>query len=278
MKYSAEELSLAGDKYLGRSYSEMDCQAFVEKCMADVGYKRNLAGSNAWYRAMSWVGTPEDCLKLYGMIPKGAFLFILKKDGKEPAKYMGDGIGNASHIGLKTGRGEGAINSSSSRGCVCTSKFKDKTIPNGGWNRVGLLDVFDYGQSVNWILEHGAVEPAKDEPAPAEPGGGEAKMQGTVIAENGGTVKLRQKPSTSCPYYEDIPVGTKVTILERGDSWSRLTTGGLTGWMKNEFIRVEDDAPAPDPAGDGQAEELLIKIYNQLKQITDEIAKALGRG
>ena len=31
MKISAMDFSLAGDKYLGRSYEEMDCQAFVEK-------------------------------------------------------------------------------------------------------------------------------------------------------------------------------------------------------------------------------------------------------
>ena len=36
MKYSAEALGRAGDKYLGRSYSEMDCQAFAERCMADI--------------------------------------------------------------------------------------------------------------------------------------------------------------------------------------------------------------------------------------------------
>ena len=30
MKISAIDFSLAGDKYLGRSYQEMDCQAFVE--------------------------------------------------------------------------------------------------------------------------------------------------------------------------------------------------------------------------------------------------------
>ena len=59
MKISGIEFSKAGDKYLGRSYEEMDCQAFVEKCMADVGYPRDLGGSNSWYRECmknGWVG------------------------------------------------------------------------------------------------------------------------------------------------------------------------------------------------------------------------------
>ena len=169
MKIDAVSLSWAGDKYLGRSYKEMDCQAFIERCMADVGYRRDLAGSNAWYRAMTWTGTPEECKRVFGEIPKGAFLFILEQNGREPEKYRKDGIGNASHIGMKTGRNDGAIHSSSSRGKVATSVFKDKTIKNGGWNRVGLLDVFDYGKSVNWVLEHIGIgqEPAAD-PDPAE--------------------------------------------------------------------------------------------------------------
>ena len=39
-KYDALAFSQAGDKYLGRLYSEMDCQKFVEKCMADVGIQK----------------------------------------------------------------------------------------------------------------------------------------------------------------------------------------------------------------------------------------------
>ena len=149
LKISALEFSMAGDKYLGRSYEEMDCQAFVERCMADVGYKRDLGGSNSWYRecrSHGWVGSPEDCVKVFGSVPKGALLFILEAVGpKTPAKFRDDGVGDATHMGIVTGRGDGAIHSSSSRGCVATSKFKGKTIPNGGWNRVGMLDVFSYG-------------------------------------------------------------------------------------------------------------------------------------
>ena len=148
---SGEKLANVGFQYLGVSYKTMDCQAFVERCLRDCGLSMDLAGSNAWYREVmrnGWVGTPEECVQLYGCVPAGAFLFILKQDGKEPAKYKPDGIGNASHIGICTGsRGEGAIHSSSSRGCVCESKFKGKTIPNGGWNRVGLWDRVDYTEA-----------------------------------------------------------------------------------------------------------------------------------
>ena len=152
MKPTGASLAAAGDFYLGRSYAEMDCQAFVERCLRDVGISLNLAGSNAWYRKMTWVGSPEECRKEFGSVPVGAFLFILETDGKEPEKYRKDGIGNASHIGLRTGKGDGAIHSSKSKGCVAYSVFKDKMIRNGGWNRVGLWDEIDYGDKVNQKL------------------------------------------------------------------------------------------------------------------------------
>lgn len=164
-----KNLVQAAVKYLGRSYSEMDCQAFPERALKDCGININLAGSNAWYREVMKNGavmTPEECVRKLGNVPPGAFLFIWANDGGEEKRGYHDGLGNASHMGFctdetaeemmayclaqigsaaerkwfieKVSHGNGAIHSSSSRGCVCTSKFAGKTIPNGGWNRVGL--------------------------------------------------------------------------------------------------------------------------------------------
>ena len=190
MKADALSFSWAGDKYIGRSYEEMDCQEFIERCLADVGIRKDLKGSNAWWRAMTWTGTPEECAQIFGSVPKGAFLFILKDDGGEASRGYHDGKGNASHIGIKTGRGKGAIHSSASRGCVAESEFHDKTIRNGGWNRVGLLNMFDYGKTVDWVLEHGGG--SGDGSASFIPAEKEGKpMKGTVTAMSGSTVKPR---------------------------------------------------------------------------------------
>ena len=156
MKISAIGFSLAGDRYLGRKYEEMDCQAFVEKCMADVGLRMDLGGSNSWYREVmkhGWAGPPEECARRFGSVPKGALLFILEPVSADtPAKFRSDGVGDAAHMGIVTGRGEGAIHSSQSKGGVVNSRFRGQTIPNGGWNRVGLYDRFDYGEAVNEAL------------------------------------------------------------------------------------------------------------------------------
>jgi hypothetical protein len=60
------------------------------------------SGSNAMYRAChsrgqewTWADAVEN-----GRLVKGALVFILERDGKEPAKYQSDGLGNASHVGI----------------------------------------------------------------------------------------------------------------------------------------------------------------------------------
>ena len=276
MQIDALAFSWAGDKYLGFSYQKMDCQAFVEKCMADCGYRRDLAGSNAWYRVMDWTGTPEECMRQFGSVPKGALLFILKQDGKEPDKYKPDGRGNASHIGIKTGRGEGAIHSSSSRGCVCESKFKDKTIPNGGWNTVGLLKAFDYGKSINWILDHSGSQ-GTDKGDDGTVG----DRFGYVWAENGKPVNLRKTASKDAPLVDKIPVGESVQIVGESGDWYKLKVNGMTGWMMKEFVKEDeaDDFPdVPNMPDDGEHTDLLVEIYNELGKIREKIENAIGRG
>ena len=284
MKYSAEDFSRAGDKYLDTPYSTMDCQRFVEKCMADVGFRRDLPGSNAWYRAMDWVGTPEECKHYFGSVPTGALLFILEQDGKEPAKYRHDGIGNASHIGIVTHRDAGAIHSSASRGCVAWSKFSDKSI-SGGWNRIGLLKCFDYGKVINWTLDHSGAAPADQNEREGKP------MQGIVTAQSGSTVNLRKSPSLSAALVERVPIGADIDIIELGDTWSKVEANGKTGYMMTEFIQLDGEVvpgedeqlPAVEPDPDGAVQlrvsyESLAAAYPFLKAICDQIVELVGRG
>ena len=262
------DLATVGCKYLGVPYSEMDCQAFVEKCLWDLGVKRDLAGSNAWYRevmAHGWVGSPEDCKQKYGFIPPGAFLFILKQDGNEPSKYKSDGIGNASHIGIFTNRsgsemvriakdagdskagnydfGDGAINSSSSHGAVCTSKFPGKSI-SGGWNRVGIWDQINY--QIN--------------------GGGAMVHTMIVDTPDGGSLNMRTKPSTSGDIITRIPNGTPVGVIGETDGWKQLDYAGENGWVMAQYL-VE---PSPDPQGQ------IIVPRDELQRMYDTIGNWLG--
>ena len=131
-------------------------------------------------------------------------------------------------------------------------------------------------------------------------------MKGTVTAQSGKTVKLRQKPSTDCPIYWDIPIGTELLVVDQREKWSKCICGGLTGWMKNEFIQTEEDedmiiAPEPDvredfgddePAANpgvilseakdlpdtDEALTLLAEVYGILKDLCERILSVVGRG
>ena len=316
MKISGLEFSKAGDKYLGRKYEEMDCQGFVERCMADVGYPRDLGGSNSWYRECmknGWVGSPEDCAKEFGSVPKGALLFILEPvSASTPAKFRNDGVGDATHMGIVTGRNEGAIHSSKSRGGVVTSKFKGKTIPNGGWNRVGLLEVFEYegigtdGTSGTVLLvphscnekNRPLVPPSLGSGADVEDFyGGEVKAMKVIVqAENGGAVKLRQSKDSKRKEYaiwEEYPSGTKAEVLKSGETWSKIQIGNRVGFMMTKFL-VADDSGIPAErelaesgelfqSGELRVESgdqvaLLSEVYRILRDLCERIEETIGEG
>ncbi|NLB90490.1 MAG: hypothetical protein GX786_04645 [Clostridiales bacterium] len=116
------------------TYGEMDCQAFVEYCVNLHGSpKINYRGSNDMIRnACSWVGTIAEA-KQKGYLKPGVWLFILERNGGEPDKYKGDGIGDASHVGMYTNTdGIEVVHSSASRGKVAISTLKN------AWNMVGV--------------------------------------------------------------------------------------------------------------------------------------------
>ena len=261
---------MAGFQYLGTSYEEMDCQKFVERCMSDVGLHMDLPGSNAWYREMDWVGTPEECRAQFGCVPKGAILFILEAvSGGTPEKYRKDGIGDATHMGIKTGQGKGAIHSSKSRGGVCESEFHDRTIPNGGWNRVGLYGKFEYegitGMAGTPLFPGSAVSD-KDETA----------TTAVVTAESGKTVNMRKAKSTKSKLVERVPIGETVKVLKTGENWSRVAytdpSGAVwCGWMLNRFLKMEASEETEEPAASTRLYAVTIPYC------TEEQARALLR-
>ena len=293
MRISAEEFSKAGDKYLGTLYSEMDCQAFVERCMRDSGLKMDLGGSNSWYREImkhGWTGTPEECMKLFGKIPTGAILFIWEPvSERTPEKFRKDGIGDLTHMGIVTHRNDGAIHSSSSRGCVTTSKFRDKTIPGGGWNRIGLYDKFDYGKTVNWYMDHAGIGEA---PQTKE----ETPMQAVTHANNGSPINFRAAKSTKATLIDTIPQGETVEILASEGDWKKVRWNGKVGYIMSKFLVADDsDIPAEDlddftqvdAAGDQNGSDQVTLTFTVdelsfmlpiLQKMTDQIITKVGRG
>ena len=65
-----------------------------------------------------------------------------------------------------------------------------------------------------------------------------AGQDATVVSGNGKPVNLRTGPGVSYHIIGTYPVGTAMTVLSQGDSWSQVHIDGVTGYMMNDFIKT----------------------------------------
>ncbi len=242
-----------------------DCQSWVEFCLSLLGIKRNWRGSNdMWRHALSWKGTPEECRAKFGKVPDGALVFILKFDGGEKQRGYDDNEGNASHVGVVTNIGDGATHASSSRNCVCESKFAGKTIPNGGWNRVGLLKDLSYDGS------------GGDDPGPDEKGDDFVKAFVNTDATGGGTLNLRDRPHETGNRITKIPNGSEVDAAEYNTSWAEVRWNGYSGYAMKKFISSVPGGGSYDPAPGGDTPDpgSLDDIKRAVKDLVEACRNA----
>lgn len=212
----------------GHSLEGMDCQGLCEYLLTRCGisYSQcNLAGSNSHYRACVWTGTLEQCRQRFGgEIPAGAWLFILEPSGGEPEKYRGDGIGDASHMGVYLSGGY-ALHASASRGKVAVTAITSSS----SWNRVGLPKWVNYGASASEEVSSDAPE-------------GDAIIAdtATIVTADGNPVKMRSKPSKRCSLYWKIPNGEAVElvgfVIRSGKTWAKVKYGSRRGYVMAEYI------------------------------------------
>ena len=138
-------------KYEKLTYDNVDCQAFCELVLKDIGVRKsngavyNWKGSNDIARnACSWIGTKDECIAQFGFIPLGAWAFIWDNTGKEKERGYHDGLGNYSHIGIYVG--DNIVRDS--------TRYKDSKgnyVRNGpanralsAFNRIGLAKMLDF--------------------------------------------------------------------------------------------------------------------------------------
>lgn len=75
-----------------------------------------------------------------------------------------------------------------------------------------------------------------------EPDTPTAGVKAVVVAESGGTVNMRKKPSTAVwNVIARVPLGTTVEIIEPGESWATIRYGGKTGYMMAKFLDIIGD-------------------------------------
>ena len=86
------------------------------------------------------------------------------------------------------------------------------------------------------------VTPAPTPTPEPEPEPTPTTDQAIVVSENGGYVKLRANPSTSCNLWDKIVPGTKATIITFGYDWCKVDCGRRKGWyMMTKFLDIVGD-------------------------------------
>ncbi len=224
----------------GDTLAGMDCQGLIEYCVRQAGGKMSYAGSNDMYRnACEWVGTLAEARARGALIP-GAVLFIVERNGGEPAKYKADGLGNASHAGLYTNMDAEVVHSSYSRGCVAASTLQN------GWTHVGLLKAVAYGDG--GIGDGGDSGDGAGDSTGGEDGeGGGLTGFALTHADTGSTVNMRKTPGGQ--FMLRIPLGTRVPVMDRQRDCTLTMYDGFTGWVKDEFLWFEHAGSGEDDDG-----------------------------
>ena len=267
-------------------YSDTDCQGFMEKIIWEAGASKsempNYAGSNDMIRhACSWVGTIAEAKKLGYLVP-GAALFIVEQNGNEPSKYRGDGVGNASHVGMyigdqyafvdewlnKTYKKSGkynVIHSSASRGRACGSTLKN------AWTHVGLWKAVDYSEyGIGAAASKTVAAPAKQS---VQTDGGEHKMETRyVYAESGSDVNMRKNAGTSYALVARVPVHDAVQAEDMGNGWSKVEWNGHTGYMMTQFLVAERKEQQPDNEHPKKEEQLTFQSLENKATLNQAIA------
>lgn len=232
MKYNVDKLIASARAALGWPYVSpgynnekgIDCSGLWVKMTRDQG-GTIYHGSNTIFRKYTIETgriTSENDLQP-GMA-------VFKWKPQDTSKYP-DGLGDFCHIGIVAAvKPLEIIHASSAAGHVTT----DYKI--GNWKYWGKIKDVIYPDGTT-IYDPAQTE--KDE-EPYDP----TPMAKTAIvfAENGKPVKVRQEPSTKCNRYDELAVGTTVTLDEYGEDWCKVSTGKRSGWyMMTKFLSFDVD-------------------------------------
>lgn len=213
----------------------IDCSGLFVKMYRDQGAKI-YHGSNTIYR--------EYCTDDKGPIQRVSQLevgmAVFKWKTQTPEKFH-DGLGDFCHIGFVVGTNPlKIIHASSDAGCVTIDEKLGK------WKYYGKLKNVDYSGDI--------PEPDPDpdpEPIPEI-------QYATIFSDNRKPVKMRQKPSTSCRLYDDVPFGAIVEITDldcttaNGEKWSQVNYGNREGWyIMSKFLLI-DESSVPGIGGEDE--------------------------
>lgn len=68
---------------------------------------------------------------------------------------------------------------------------------------------------------------------------GQNATQLYVRTNTGIGLNLREAPSTSAKIITSFPVGTAVTVIQKGTEWHKVKVCGLTGYMASQYLKAQ---------------------------------------
>lgn len=73
--------------------------------------------------------------------------------------------------------------------------------------------------------------------------GEESEMEYAIVsAQSGGTVRMRSGPGQNYGTLANIPIGTRVQVLDSGKEWSLIRHEGATGYMMSQYLKAAEAA------------------------------------
>lgn len=232
-------------------YSDMKCDALIEKCINDTGGGMgDTAGINTMVRKhCAWLGTIENA-KAEGKLLPGAGLLINEgNDDNTPEQFKGDGLGDFSHGGIYVGEKALYDEDKNGKSRLCNVVHSSSTMKRvagstlaNGWTHVILFSEVDYGVTITPGVTLGAeVRQSDEQPAPAEATVAAPLVTAVVYAANGKNVKLRPKREKGSLYWE-VACDTTVSVEQKKGGWALITaicTDGATrrAWMMEDFLK-----------------------------------------
>ena len=222
------------------SLTECDCIGMDKYSFRENGVKFSTTGTNWSFRNQVENIRP---IQSEADLNVGDVVFKAYSQGESgwdlPAKYQPGGSGyngdmnDYYHIGTVK-----SVNPLQIIHMTSPTAKMDTTLKNKGW---------DF--AANWKKDYISDSPEPEPPTPPDPPEPPTPVEfATVHSDNGKPVKMRAKPSTGCKLYDELPVGTIVTVDQKdctidndGNMWSQISYGTRKGWyMMSKFLIFED--------------------------------------
>jgi N-acetylmuramoyl-L-alanine amidase len=85
------------------------------------------------------------------------------------------------------------------------------------------------GWVANWLVQKNTKLETKNTPT--------SKTQGSIIVDG---LRVRNGPGLNFQTIGHLNSGLQVTIIEKNNNWTKISTTSLTGWVSSEFVTVKN--------------------------------------